>query len=319
VSSGCAPSVSSGDTPSRAVASTVAAPTTTPTAPATSAPPIPTVTTAPAAATAASTQVTYLPFVSDDLPGTTPPQPTPDETSPPPETTPVYTYTVVATYPHDPGAFTQGLVYHEGVLYEGTGEYGTSTLRKVDLATGNVLQRHDLAPDVFGEGIAVYSDTIVQLTWQSNIGYVYEQESFAQRSTFNYPGEGWGLTYDGTRLIMSDGTATLRFLNPTTFEEIGRVEVRDQSTPIWKLNELEYINGEIFANIWQNDRIARIDPATGEVVGWIDLSGLLSSEDRQQPVDVLNGIAYDAAQDRLFVTGKLWSKLFEIDLTLSNE
>jgi glutaminyl-peptide cyclotransferase len=167
---------------------------------------------------------------------------------------------------------------------------------------------------LFGEGIAIYGDRIIQLTWQSHIGLVYDKTSFELLRTFSYPTEGWGLTHDGARLIMSDGTATLHFLDPETFVEVGQVEVYDVDGPVVRLNELEYIGGEIYANIWQTDRIVRIDPQTGQVLGWVDLSGLLSPEDRQQPVDVLNGIAYDPASDRLFVTGKLWPKLFEIEL-----
>ncbi len=264
---------------------------------------------ASATATAASSDA-----VTPALPS---PQPIPTVISQPvptPAELPVYTYTVVHVYPHDPQAFTQGLVYHEGVLYEGTGLRGRSTLRRVELATGTVLQEHALDAQYFGEGITLFDDTLIQLTWQSNIGFVYDRETFAQLRDFTYPTEGWGLTHDGTRLIMSDGTATLFFLDPVTLEHVGQVDVVDANGAVTRLNELEYVNGEVFANIWQTDRVARIDPLTGRVVGWIDLSGLLSAADRQQSVDVLNGIAYDAATDRLFVTGKLWPKLFEIDL-----
>ncbi len=231
-----------------------------------------------------------------------------------PPAAPVYSYTVVNTYPHDPAAFTQGLVYADGLLYEGTGRRGQSTLRRVELETGTVLEQVALEPEYFGEGIALFGDTIFQLTWQANVGFRYARESFTRLGEFTYPTEGWGLTHDGERLIMSDGTATLSFRDPATFAEIGRVEVTDATGPVTRLNELEYIQGEVYANIWQTDRVARIDPATGRVTAWIDLSGLLSPEDRRQPVDVLNGIAYDPATDRLFVTGKLWPKLFEIDL-----
>ncbi|HYF62654.1 MAG TPA: glutaminyl-peptide cyclotransferase [Herpetosiphonaceae bacterium] len=227
---------------------------------------------------------------------------------------PVLSYKVINTYPHDPTAFTQGLEIDDGVLYEGTGLEGQSTLRTVDLETGAVLKLHKLPDTVFGEGITVYGDTIVQLTWQSGIGYVYDRASFALRREWQYPTEGWGLTNDGQRLIMSDGTAQLSFRDLETMEEIGRVEVRADGQPVPMLNELEFIDGKVYANIWQTDRIAQIDPASGQVVAWIDLSGLLSEEDRRQPVDVLNGIAYDASADRLFVTGKLWPKLFEIEL-----
>lgn len=228
---------------------------------------------------------------------------------------PVYSYNIVNTYPHDPDAFTQGLVFEDGVLYEGTGLYEESSLRRVDLETGDILQIRELSDQFFGEGITIYGDEIIQLTWKSRTGFVYDRNSFELLQEFNYPTEGWGITYDGTRLIMSDGTATLHFLDPETFEEIGQVEVFDNDGPVTRLNELEYVQGEIYANVWQTDWVARVAPETGRVVGWIDLGGLLSAEDRSQPVDVLNGIAYDAPTDRLFVTGKLWPKLFEIELT----
>ena len=232
----------------------------------------------------------------------------------PPEDVPVYTYWVVNEYPHDRDAFTQGLAFDDGVLYEGTGRRGASSLRRVALETGEVLQTHALAEELFGEGVTVYGDTVIQLTWQSCVGFVYDKETFEQLDPFTYAGEGWGLTHDGDRLIMSDGTSTLRFLDPETFARVGQVQVLSDGRPVTRLNELEYVEGDIYANVWQTDRIARIDPATGHVLAWIDLEGLLSGEDRTEPVDVLNGIAYDAAADRLFVTGKLWPKLFEIEL-----
>jgi len=227
---------------------------------------------------------------------------------------PVYTYNIVNTYPHDRNAFTQGLVFEDGVLYEGTGLLGCSTLRRVELETGEILQVHELPAQFFGEGITIYGNKIIQLTWQSNIGFVYDKNSFELLQEFNYSTEGWGITHDGTRLIMSDGTSTLHFLDPQTFEEIGQLEVFDNDGPVTRLNELEYIQGEIYANVWQTDRVARIAPETGRVIGWVELGGLLTAEDRSEPVDVLNGIAYDAMTDRLFVTGKLWPKLFEIEL-----
>jgi glutaminyl-peptide cyclotransferase len=187
-------------------------------------------------------------------------------------------------------------------------------LRRVALETGEVQRMHQLADQYFGEGITVYGDRIIQLTWQSRVGFVYDKDSFELLQEFSYPTEGWGITHDGTRLIMSDGTANLYFWDPQSFKEIGRVQVYDERGPVVRLNELEYIQGEVYANVWQTNRIARIDPETGRVVGWIDLSGLLSAEDMVQPVDVLNGIAYDPAGDRLFVTGKLWPKVFEIQL-----
>jgi len=228
--------------------------------------------------------------------------------------TPVYSYNVVNTYPHDRSAFTQGLVFEDGVLYEGTGLNGRSTLRRVELETGEVLQIHELPAQFFGEGVTVYGNDIIQLTWRSHVGFVYDRDSFELLQEFNYSTQGWGITHDGERLIMSDGTATLYFLDPETFEEIGRVGVYDNDGSVNKLNELEYVQGEIYANVWQTNRIARIDPQTGQVVGWIELKELLTPEDRGEPVDVLNGIAYDAENARLFVTGKLWPKLFEIEL-----
>jgi glutamine cyclotransferase len=227
---------------------------------------------------------------------------------------PVYTYNIVNTYPHDRNAFTQGLVFEDGVLYEETGRFGHSTLRRVELETGDILQIRELSAQFFGEGITIYGNKIIQLTWQSNIGFVYDKNSFELLQEFNYSTEGWGITHDGERLIMSDGTSTLHFLDPQTFEEISQLEVFDNDGPVTRLNELEYVQGEIYANVWQTDRIARIAPETGRVIGWVDLGGLLTTEDRSETVDVLNGIAYDAETDRLFVTGKLWPKLFEIEL-----
>jgi len=228
-----------------------------------------------------------------------------------PVTAPVSRYEVVRVYPHDPQAFTQGIVFSDGVLYEGTGLNGRSGIRKVKLENGEVLQVQALEQRYFGEGIALVGDSIVQLTWQSGVGFVYDKTTFQRTRTFNYRGEGWGLTYDGTRLIMSDGTSTLRFLDSKTLQETAKLQVRDGSRPVEKLNELEVVKDEVFANVWQTNRIARISPKTGLVTGWIDLTGLLDPRDRQG-VDVLNGIAYDSTADRLFVTGKLWPKLFEI-------
>lgn len=226
---------------------------------------------------------------------------------------PVAGYRVVRSYPHDPGAFTQGLVFDGGVLYEGTGLNGQSTIRKVRLETGEVLQVRKLEPHYFGEGITLWAGSLVQLTWQSETGFVYDRATFERTRTFSYTGEGWGLTHDGRRLVMSDGTAQLRFLSPKTFREVGRVTVRDAGAPVPHLNELEYVRGEILANVWQSERIARISPTTGQVIGWIDLRGLLTPGEAAR-VDVLNGIAYDAAGDRLFVTGKLWPRLFHIEV-----
>jgi glutamine cyclotransferase len=228
--------------------------------------------------------------------------------------TPVYGYRVVHTYPHDPTSFTQGLEYRGGFLYEGTGLNGKSRLRKVDLESGKVLQEIQLDPKYFGEGITLLDQRIVELTWQSNRGFVYDRNTFQLIRNFDYPGEGWGLTNDGKQIYMSDGTAQIRCWNPTNLQEIRRITVHDGELPIESLNELEYVLGEVYANVWQTDRIARIAPADGHVTGWIDLSGLLTAADRAGGADVLNGIAYDALGDRLFVTGKLWPKLFEIQL-----
>ena len=228
---------------------------------------------------------------------------------------PTYTYQIVNTYPHDRRAFTQGLIFaDDGFLYEGTGLYGESTLRKVDLETGNVLKLQTVPAQYFGEGITLWGDKLIELTWREHRGFVYDKESFHLLREFSYPTEGWGITHDERHLIMSDGSSTLYFLDPNTFKEMSRVEVHNKGTLVVNLNELEYIGGKIYANIWQTDRIAIIAPETGQVLGWMDLTGLLSNEDRSQPVDVLNGIAYDAKGDSLFVTGKLWPKLFEIQL-----
>lgn len=236
-----------------------------------------------------------------------------DRSAPAPPPLPVYSYSVANVYPHDTTAFTQGLAYDAGRLFEGTGRYGASTLREVELETGSVVRSHDLSSQYWGEGIAVIDTQIVQLTWKSNIGFVYGKESFTQLSTFGYPSEGWGIAYDGQRLVMSDGTPTLRFLDPTTFAEMSRVSVQADSLLVAGLNELEFVEGEIYANVWLTDRIAIITPETGRVRAWIDLAELLPAEDRPS-ADVLNGIAYDDAGDRLFVTGKFWPSLFEIEL-----
>jgi glutaminyl-peptide cyclotransferase len=226
----------------------------------------------------------------------------------------VYGYEVVHTFSHDTSAFTQGLIFLDGVLYESTGLNGKSSVRKVALETGEVLQRRDVDAEYFAEGLTDWRGTLVQLTWQTHVGFVYDLATFAPKRTFKYDGEGWGLTHDRTRLIMSDGSATLRFLDPETLTETGRVSVTDRNQPVTRLNELEYIKDEVYANVWGTDSIVRIAPATGQVTAWIDLHGLLSAADRTPTADVLNGIAYDAARDRLFVTGKQWSKLFEIRL-----
>lgn len=227
---------------------------------------------------------------------------------------PRYSYTVTNIFPHDPDAFTQGLLYHDGYLYEGTGQYGASALRRVDLATGTVLLERQLEQTLFGEGIAMVGDRILQLTYLSRRGFAYRRDDFELLAEFAYPTEGWGLAYDGERLLMSDGTATLYFRDPDTFAETGRVVVRYDGRELRHLNELEVVDGEVWANVWQTDLVARIDPDTGEVAGWIDLAGLLTSQE-QAEADVLNGIAYDEAGKRIFVTGKYWPWLFEIALT----
>jgi len=227
---------------------------------------------------------------------------------------PVSGYKVVRAYPHDPDAFTQGLLYYDGFLYEGTGLEGKSSVRKVELSTGKVLQKIDLPYNYFGEGLALWKDKLIELTWRSKIGFVYDRASLKLIRTFTYSREGWGITHDGKRLIMSDGSSTLYFWDPETFQEIGHLDVDDRGKAVPELNELEYIHGEIYANIWQADRIARISPQTGHVLGWIDLSGLRSMAGAPA-TDVLNGIAYDAKQNRLFVTGKNWPKLFEIQVS----
>ncbi|WGG49493.1 glutaminyl-peptide cyclotransferase [Rugamonas sp. DEMB1] len=233
----------------------------------------------------------------------------------PASTIPVYRYEVVHAYPHDANAFTQGLFYDQGVLYESTGLQGRSSVRKVRLETGEVLQQTNLSPAVFGEGITHWNKRLVGVTWQSELGYVLDQDSFAVQQLFDYKGEGWGLTQDGRAIIMSDGSAELRFLDPQTLREQRRLRVTADGRPLDQLNELEWVEGEIYANIWQTDRIARIDPASGKVVAWIDLAGLLGAKERAGAnPDVLNGIAYDGAGKRLFVTGKLWPKLYEIRL-----
>jgi glutaminyl-peptide cyclotransferase len=231
-----------------------------------------------------------------------------------PRRPPEYTFKVVHVFPHDPAAFTQGLVYRDGFLYEGTGLNGRSSLRKVRLETGEVVQHVDLAGEYFGEGIAILENKIIQLTWQSHIGFVYDLNDLRFMRQFSYPGEGWGLTARGHEVFMSDGTSEIRVLDAGTFKEKRRFTVHDDAAPIDQLNELEFVEDEIFSNIWQTDRIARISPQSGKVMGWIDLTGLLSPVYRRRSDAVLNGIAYDSTHKRLFVTGKLWPSIFEIQL-----
>jgi len=227
---------------------------------------------------------------------------------------PVYTPEVYASHPHDAGAFTQGLIYADGILYEGTGLYeGKSSLRKVAIETGEVLQKINLAPEYFGEGITLYNDKIIQLTWQNNKGFVYDKDTFEVLDEFSYSTEGWGITFDGEYLIMSDGTDVLYYLNPYDYSTVKQVNVTANGEAVTRLNELEYINGRIYANVWQTDRIAIIQP-DGKVAGWIDLEGIISSGDCTTEIDVLNGIAYNAADSRIYVTGKYWCRLFEIEV-----
>ena len=253
--------------------------------------------------------------------------PTPTQTPPPTSATPTispaptldpstsngptsYTYKIVKTYRHDPSAFTEGLVFDNGVLYESTGL--TSSLRRVDLESGNVLQKVSLSEEYFGEGLAVVNDSLVQLTWQNQIGFIYDKSTFSLLGNFSYNTEGWGLTYDGNRLIMSDGSSKLTFLDPITFQKNGQVIVHDGKTSITNINELEYVNGDVYANIWLQQKIAIINPQNGNVKGWINLTGIYQSHNID---DVLNGIAYDSQNNRLFITGKYWPNLYQITIT----
>jgi len=228
--------------------------------------------------------------------------------------TPEYSVRVIHVYPHDPAAFTQGLEFHDGLLYEGTGLEGRSEVRVENLRTGTVLRRIRIAPQYFGEGITVLAGQVFELTWQAQQGFVYSEPTLKLQRQFRYPGEGWGLANDGKRIFMSDGTAQIRIWNAVTLREERRITVHDGARQVDMLNELECVRGEILANVWQTDRIARISPEDGRVLGWIDAAGLLTPLEHAQHVDVLNGIAYDAKRDRLFLTGKLWPKLFEIKL-----
>lgn len=230
------------------------------------------------------------------------------------EDVPTYSYKIKNSWPHDRRAYTQGLIFHEGVLWESTGQYGESSLRKVELKTGKVIKQISVPRNYFAEGMTVFHNKVFQLTWQEQKGFIYDPDTFQKQGEFTYTGEGWGLTHDNESLIMSDGTDKIRFLDASTLRTTRTISVTDRGEPVYELNELEYIKGEIYANVYQTDRIARIEPKTGKILGWIDLTGLLAVTDRTGGEDVLNGIAYDDKGRRLFVTGKMWPKLFEIEI-----
>jgi glutamine cyclotransferase len=230
------------------------------------------------------------------------------------EQIPIYGYEVVNTFPHDPGAFTQGLIFQDGALIESTGLERYSTLRRVELQTGKVLQKVDVPPFYFAEGMTLFAGKIYQLTWKGEKGFIYDPRTFQKTGEFNYTGEGWGLTHDADSLILSDGSEQIRFIDPNGYRVKRTISVTDHGRPVEEINELEYVRGEIYANVWHQNRVARIDPQTGRVTSWIDLSGLLKPGDVSDEEAVLNGIAYDEQSDRLFVTGKRWPKLFEIKL-----
>lgn len=229
--------------------------------------------------------------------------------------TPTYSFEVVRTYPHAVDAYTQGLLFHEGRLFEGTGQYGESDIREVELESGRVIRKHELSDSsYFGEGIVIVDDKLIEITWKSGVAFIYDWKTFDPKGQFKYEGEGWGLTWDGTSIVMSNGSPTIVFRDPKTFAATRTIEVNDNGTPVTKLNELEWVKGEIWANVYQTDQIVRINPADGKVVGWIDLAGILPAVDRTAKTEVMNGILYDAKADRLFVTGKYWPKMFEIKL-----
>jgi glutamine cyclotransferase len=226
----------------------------------------------------------------------------------------IYSYRVINMYTHDITAYTQGLLYHDGYFYESTGREGESTLRKVEIETGNVLKIHNLESKFFGEGLVLHEGWLYQLTWTSNLGFVYDIQSFEEIKRIHYTTQGWGLASNGEKLIMSDGTNKLYFMEPEYFTVVSSIEVYDDKSQVWQLNELEYINGEIWANIYTTDRIARIDPSTGKVLAYIDLTGILPAKDHHPELAELNGIAWDSDNNRIFITGKNWPRLFEIDL-----
>jgi glutaminyl-peptide cyclotransferase len=224
----------------------------------------------------------------------------------------IYSYKIIATYPHDSEAFTEGLIFVNGSFYESTGGWGTSSLREVNLADGSIIKEVALPEHYFGEGLTIVNGSLIQLTWQNGIGFVYDLKTFRETENFNYSTEGWGLTFDGVHLIMSDGTSNLYLLDPSTYQKVGQVSVHDANAPIDNLNELEYVNGSIYANIWHQQRIAIINLSTGQVKGYIDLTGIYQNSD---PEAVLNGIAFDQTTNRLFITGKNWPYLFQITIT----
>lgn len=237
----------------------------------------------------------------------------PSPSTPTAPVTPAYSYEVVATYPHDVAAFTEGLLIQDGQLYESTGQEGASWVRKVDLATGQVQQQFDVDPKYFGEGMVIWDDRIITLTWRGQKGYILDRATLQPKGEWTYPGEGWALTRDDKQIYMSDGTSQIRRIDPITLQETGRIDVKLNGRPIDKINELEFIKGEIWANVFETDRIVRIDPASGNVTGIVYLGGILTPEERRK-TDVLNGIAYDKATDKVYVTGKYWPKLFEIKI-----
>lgn len=227
---------------------------------------------------------------------------------------PQRSFKIVNSYPHDPEAFTQGLIFHDGDLYESTGGWGTSSLRQVELETGRVLRKRDLPGQYFGEGLTLWRDRLIQLTWTTGIAFVYDVQTFQQTGSFSYGGEGWGLTHDGQRLLLSDGSDILRSFDPETYQEIGRVNIVEGRVPVTLINELEYVHGQVWANIFTQDIIAQIDPLNGNVVSWLDFSGMFDVQRRISPEAVLNGITCDSTTGRIFVTGKLWPRIYELSL-----
>jgi glutaminyl-peptide cyclotransferase len=275
--------------------------------------PEPTATPAPTATPIPTPTPEPTPTATPEPTATPIPEPTPSPTPVP--VTGDYSFQIITSFPHDRQAFTQGLEFHDGYIYESTGLRGESTLRRVNLETGEVLQLHELEDHLFGEGLTILDDRIYQLTWQAGVGFVYDLDSFEQLSEFSYEGEGWGLANDGERLIMSDGSNVITFRDPETFEILEEITVYDDRGPVMMLNELEWIDGEIWSNIWRDDIIVVIDPETGWVTQRIDLTGLLQDEHRgEHRVDVLNGIAWDPHGERLIVTGKLWPVMYQIEV-----